>query len=648
MTLRERLEWNSIAEQGGDDLRAILRRMRDKAYGIAFFINVCGWTFAKNVVGDPWIPFLLFPFQEVYTRWVGACTFYNNPLTGQIGIDNAVEKCRDAGVSWLDVYFDLWAMTFFPGYTVHYTSRDEELVDNSGDPACYFWRLEKAVERLPHWLAWPGYNHKRHRSKFYLENPATGAVATGEPPVTSFASGGRYNRCVPDEFSKMPERVKRDLWTSCGQSTPCRSARGTPRGVDFYATLTRPQQFGEMVQDGNKARIPVFVFDWRDDPRKNRYVIYDARGEVIREGEGYSPLTGERREGWPGTPPPKQDWCGVLEPPPLPVVPEMPAGGVRVEYPWFEFQKTRYAEWELAQEVCRNYEKSGERMVYSNHLRLMDQYPKRHTGEDLARDPRFPLYIGCDPGRSDTCALVYIQFNTILRRYEIIDILERTEQDAEYYVPFLTGRREDWRFAEAPIEEGAEDGPRELSPDDREFLERHTGPHWRPVAVYAGPDIKQEHLAAKKSTYGIWRKYVKVFYRDEYKDFTTRVNQLRLMMERTAITLTTCGRLWAVLMNVRRPLRSRGTQSTNKPKGYIHDDTDLACALEQVACFDPHPLEEDEKGGYGRDGRDGQVPGQETSPQAPTPPRRTSQELRRIAAMRSVGYNRRRTRSGAW
>jgi hypothetical protein len=418
-----------------------------------------------------------------------------------------------------------------------------------------------------------------------LENPANGSVVTGEAPVVYFASGGRYSRCVCDELSKA--KWKSELWDSAGQSTNSRHAIGTPIGVDFYATLTWPEKYGAKVENGNTEPLPCFRMEWRDDPRKNFYQVLDSENRVLMTGNGYAPLTGERRSGYPGSKPEKDRWYGLLEPPPPPVVPPMPAGGVRVRYPWFEFQEKRYRKRGtagIAQEVAICYEESVEKVVYAAHMKAMTQYPLS-DGSRIQRDGRFPLYVGVDPGRSDDCALTWVQYNTDLRRYEILRYYECSAKDAWYYVPFLTAKPEHWTLAE---EQG-------LDEEGEEFLRQHTGRLWKPVSVYAGHDVNNEALNARETTAGIWRGYkIPVFWDDKYKFFSVRVNSTRDFFKRAVIDIEHCGRLWSVLANIRRPTPGRSSQAVTVPDGYIHENSHGACSLEMVACFDPHPVDEDE------------------------------------------------------
>lgn len=568
MTLRERLEHLAAAESSAEAMRGfLLRCKRDPV----FFANTCAMTFDPRLVGDPWVPFLLYERQAWYVRFtVAAMTFYN-PLTKKRGRDCAKEKSRDGGASWLEIWTDIWAVSFLPGYTCHYTSRDEDLVDKTGDKAAYFWRVEEAYKRLPGFVKDPKFSLKEHRGKFRFENPATGGLLTGEAPVPYFASGGRYTRCVADELSKT--QYAKSLWTSAGQSTNSRHALGTPQGIEYYATLTHPEEFGTMIEGGNTQPMPVFCLDWRDDPRKNYWEVWDADGNALLSGEGYSPVLPGAKDGFPGSSPRRDEWMGMLEPPPPPVVPEMPPGGVKVVYPWFEAEEARPGNDEatLAQEVCINYRSSQKGRVYAEQMKNVSRgvYP---------RNPEWPLYAGVDPGRGDACAIVWVQWNPMEFRYEAIDYLEVSGRSAWFFVPFLTGRDEHRLLAET---EG-------LSDEARKVLDRHIGTHWRVTTVFPEPSARQKAGAGRDSyetvfkDHGLW-----VRIEDAHKQFPVRINALRKMMKgRLAVDKERCGRLWAVLSNIH--FSEEAGKSPSSPNGYVHKDSHGACALESVACFDPH------------------------------------------------------------
>lgn len=193
-------------------------------------------------------PFLLFPKQAEYVDWVIA------RWRGRQ--DGVVEKSRDMGVSWLCVAIATWMWLFHPGVVVGFGSRKEAYVDDLGNPASLFWKIRETIKLLPSEFVPEGFNLRAHAPSMKIINPVNGSTIIGEAG-DNIGRGNRTSIYFVDEsaFLERQESVAAAL----SQTSNCKLHVSTPNGAGNV--------FYRMRHSG---RVPVFVFDWKDDPRKDR------------------------------------------------------------------------------------------------------------------------------------------------------------------------------------------------------------------------------------------------------------------------------------------------------------------------------------------------------------------------------------------
>nr|QRW43104.1 MAG: terminase large subunit [Caudoviricetes sp.] len=216
----------------------------------ADFIHDWCMTFDPRAVerGLPAVmPFLLFPRQREFIDWLHA------RWKGRE--DGACVKSRDMGVSWLCVAFGVWMMRFHPGTVVGFGSRKEEYVDKIGDPKSLFWKARELIKLLPREFRPAGWNESTDAPHLRILNRAAGSSIVGEAG-DNIGRGNRTSIYFVDEaaFIERPEAVDAAL----SQTSNCKIHVSTPNGAG--------NPFYRKVHGG---KIPVFVFDWRDDPRKD-------------------------------------------------------------------------------------------------------------------------------------------------------------------------------------------------------------------------------------------------------------------------------------------------------------------------------------------------------------------------------------------
>jgi hypothetical protein len=215
----------------------------------ADFIADWGWTFDPRnpEIGLPAaIPFVLFKRQREFIDWL-----HDGWKDREDGL---VEKSRDMGVSWLCMAFGIWMWTFYPGVAVGFGSRKEEYVDDLSDPKSLFWKGRFFVDMLPVEFQPEGWNPKVHAPFMTIRNPVSGSVIVGEAG-DNIGRGGRNSVYFVDEAAHLERPQLIDAALS--QTTNCRVDVSTPNGSGnpFY-------------KKRHGGKVAVFVFDWRDDPRK--------------------------------------------------------------------------------------------------------------------------------------------------------------------------------------------------------------------------------------------------------------------------------------------------------------------------------------------------------------------------------------------
>jgi len=202
------------------------------------------------------MPFITFKRQKEYIEWLRGKWAKEE--------DGLVEKSRDMGVTYLNIAFAVWLWLFHPGSKIGFGSRKEQLVDRLGDPDSIFEKIRVILRNLPKQFLPAGYDEDKHALYLKIVNPANGNSITGEAG-DNIGRGGRNTIYFKDEsaFYDRPDRIEAAL----SMNTDIQIDVSTPNGLGnpFY----RKRMSGA---------VDVFVFDWREDPRKDQE-WYDAQVE---------------------------------------------------------------------------------------------------------------------------------------------------------------------------------------------------------------------------------------------------------------------------------------------------------------------------------------------------------------------------------
>lgn len=271
------------------------------------------------------LPFDLFPRQADFLNWL--TDRYN-------GKDDALaEKSRDVGFTWLCDVWMLHRWLFYSGFKGTFGSRKKTLVDRLGDPDTIFEKMRLILRSLPAWMV-PRYQD----NELKLINLNNGSIITGEGG-DNMGRGGRSSIYITDEAAFVERAEKVDAAVSA--NSDCKIKVSTPNGP---GNVYYRQRFS-----GN---FPVFSFNWKDDPRKNHWILRDEQGEVIASGQGK----------------------------------EAPIGAI---YPWYEKQKKTLDPVILAQEIDLDYMASIEGVCIPHEwvlaaVELHERLSFPHTGKRAA------------------------------------------------------------------------------------------------------------------------------------------------------------------------------------------------------------------------------------------------------------------------
>lgn len=229
------------------------------------FINDWGWTHDPRQKIMPMRPFILFEKQKEYIEWVW--DLYNNKS------DGIVEKSRDMGVTWLSVGFAVWLFLFYENSVICFGSSREDKLDKLGDSNSIFEKIRIFFKYLPPELLPVGFDkHKDVHFKKIL-NKNNHSVISGESG-DQIGRGGRSSIYFKDE--------------SAFYDRPLMIESAISQNSDVKIDISTPNRMGDVFYKKRfSGEYPVFIFDWKDDPRKDQEWydkqkrLYDAIDPII-------------------------------------------------------------------------------------------------------------------------------------------------------------------------------------------------------------------------------------------------------------------------------------------------------------------------------------------------------------------------------
>ena len=202
-------------------------------------------------------PFILFPKQIECIDWVMDRWKGREP--------GLIEKSRDMGMSWLTMALACTLCLFYEGMGIGFGSRKEEYVDKIGAPKSLFYKARMFMANLPVEFR-GGWDKDKHAPHLRLTFPETGSNISGESG-DNIGRGDRTSIYFVDEsaYLERPQLIEASL----SATTNCR--------IDLSSVNGMNNTFAEKRHSG---RVKVFIFDWRDDPRKDEAWYNKQKAEL--------------------------------------------------------------------------------------------------------------------------------------------------------------------------------------------------------------------------------------------------------------------------------------------------------------------------------------------------------------------------------
>lgn len=192
------------------------------------------------------IPFILTPKQREWIDWVMERWKTRTP--------GLCEKSRDMGVTWLAGALAATLCIFRSGLVIGFGSRKAEYVDDVGVLKPILPKIRMFVRNIPEEFC-PGWVQWRDAPQMRVGFPSTGSVITGEAG-DQIGRGDRASIYFVDEAAHLPRPQL--VEAALSQTTNCR--------IDMSSVNGMNNPFAQKRWGG---KVKVFIFDWRDDPRKD-------------------------------------------------------------------------------------------------------------------------------------------------------------------------------------------------------------------------------------------------------------------------------------------------------------------------------------------------------------------------------------------
>lgn len=231
-------------------------------------------TYDPRKKGNKWVPFVFFAKQKDIIQF-----FHSLRNESESGL---IEKCRDAGVTWLACGYSVWSFLNIKSDSIGWGSRKAMLVDELGNPDSIFEKMRLIMRRLPACFRPKGWNEQKHATYMKFINPENGASINGEAG-DNIGRGGRKSVYFKDESAhyERPEKIEASLGDNTNVQIDISSVNGL--GNPFH----RRRMAG--IEWNSKAVLKegftrVLVVDWTDHPEKTQEWYDKRRAKYEREG----------------------------------------------------------------------------------------------------------------------------------------------------------------------------------------------------------------------------------------------------------------------------------------------------------------------------------------------------------------------------
>lgn len=218
---------------------------------------------------------------------------------------------------------------------------------------------------------------------------------------------------------------------------------------------------------------------------------------------------------------------------------------------WYEGEKLRRTEEEIAQELDINYNKSVTGRVYPGFDEWNFNQEQKYNKDE-------PLFVSWDFGLNDPTAILWLQVNRE-GTVRVIDAYQKSGVGIDFFVPFVTGEVKSFRKYKYTDEEF-------------ELIERHKD--WQDAIHYGDPTGDNMNQTSRTSVIKQLREMGIYVQSKRGVDFTfkQRHTATQLLIRRLKVDKDLADFIDAV-QNSRFPQKSELSQSTNEVVKPVHDWT---------------------------------------------------------------------------
>lgn len=247
-----------------------------RTHPVEFIIHWCDTYDPRNAGKDmkpARMPFILFPRQRDLVEFLLAM------IKGEE--NGLIEKSRDMGATWVAAAFSVWLWLFWPGASIGWGSRKEQLVDRIGDADSIFEKMRTIVRGIPIEFRPVDFSPSDHMTYMKFINPENGSSITGEAG-DNIGRGGRKLIYFKDESAhyEHPEKIEASLTDNTRVQIDMSSVLG---GTVFERRRNAGLEW-QKGQPAHKDRTNVFVMDWSEHPDKSQDWYNSRRKKAEDDG----------------------------------------------------------------------------------------------------------------------------------------------------------------------------------------------------------------------------------------------------------------------------------------------------------------------------------------------------------------------------
>jgi len=228
-------------------------------------------TYDPRKKQNKWMPFVFFMRQSEFITFLHELR--------EDGENGLVEKCRDAGATWLACGYSVWSWLFIDDDAIGWGSRKAELVDKIGVIDSIFEKMRKLLERIPRFFR-PERYVTAHMKFINHDNGSTIEGEGGD----NIGRGGRKAIYFKDESAhyERPEKVESALGDNTETQVDISSVNGL--GNVFHRRAESAIEWIADAEPIETGQTRKFIIDWRHHPNKTQDWYDRRKAKYEREG----------------------------------------------------------------------------------------------------------------------------------------------------------------------------------------------------------------------------------------------------------------------------------------------------------------------------------------------------------------------------